>query len=83
MSQMHLTKAERRQVEAVEAQLKPWGPSYTLERTQHLVAVIAGPKGGHWRLVLACTPRNADAAIDMARQKTRRIIRDINTRLGL
>lgn len=83
MSQVRLTKAERRQLEAVDAVLAPWGLHYELERTHHLIAVIQGPKGGRWRLLLACTPRDDDAAVEMARQKARHVVRQINARLGL
>lgn len=83
MSQVHLTKAERRQLEAVEDVLKPWGLTYTLERTKHLMVVVAGPKGGHWRLTIACTPRDPDDAVDYVRRNARKVVRAINQRLGL
>lgn len=83
MSQARLNKAERRQLEAVAAVLAPWGLGYTLERTKHLVAVIAGPKGGRWRCIIACTPRDPDDAVDIARHNARHIVAAINRRLGL
>jgi hypothetical protein len=83
VSHARLNKAERRQLEAVEAELARWGLTYTLERTKHLIMVVEGPRGGRWRLTLACTPRNADDAVGHARLKARHIIRDINEKLGL
>lgn len=82
-SGFNLTRVERDQLAAVEAVFKPWGLTYVLERTHHLIAVVTGPRGGHWRLVLSCTPRDDKQAIDHARQKARRVVKDINRRLGL
>jgi hypothetical protein len=78
-----LTKVERRQLEAVEAELKPWGLAYTLQRTHHLIVIVEGPKGGRWRVIIACTPRDADTAVTYARSNARSVIRNINERLGL
>ncbi|WP_332772952.1 hypothetical protein [Phenylobacterium sp.] len=82
MSSLHLTKTERRQVEAAEAVLKPWGLTYTLERTHHLVMKVVGPKGGNYRMLLACTPKDPDAAVAIARNKTRKLVHEINSRAG-
>lgn len=78
-----LTKVQRRQVEAVEAELEPWGLGYTLQRTHHLIMLVEGPRGGRWRVIIACTPRDADQAVAYARANARSVIRAINQRLGL
>lgn len=78
---MHLTKVERGQVEAVAEVLKPWGLAWALERTHHLIMVLKDRRGGKWRLLLACTPRNAGDAVDIARQKAKRLVREINARV--
>lgn len=83
MSSINLTKAERRQVEAAAAVFAPWGLTHTLERTRHLVMCVKGPRGGVWRMVLACTPKDADAAVNISRQKAKALVREINSRLGL
>lgn len=82
-SVIHLTKAERRQVEAVAEVLRPWGLAYSLERTHHLVVKVTGPKGGVWRMLLACTPKDADTAVDVSRRKAKALVQQINARLGL
>lgn len=83
-SGIHLTKAERRQVEAIRAVLAPWGlQSELVSEGPHKALKITGPHGGVWRLLFASTPRDADAAVQLVRQKTQRLVREINGRLGL
>lgn len=83
-SALHLTKAMRRQVDAIAAELKPWGLRWELANDgPHMMIKVHGPRGGVWRLGFASTPRDQDAAEQFARQKARRLIREINRRLGL
>lgn len=83
MSRLHLTQAERRQVEAMRDVLKPWGlTSELVHDGPHKCLKVTGPRGGVWRLPFASTPRDADAAETNARQKARRLVRAINGRAG-
>jgi hypothetical protein len=79
-----ITKAQQMQIDAAAEVLRPWGLEWTVEMGgKHLSMRIAGPKGGSWRLPIACTPRCAEYAVDVTRQKARRLVNDINQRLGL
>lgn len=77
------TKTVRRQVDAVAEVLRPWGLKWELHAGHHPVILVSGPKGGVWRLAIASTPKDADAAEQNARQKARCLVREINARLGL
>lgn len=79
-----LTRAERIQVEAAAEVFRPWGLQHTVEMGgKHLTMRIDIPNVGVWRLTIACTPRSADNAVDITRQKAKRLVRDINDRLGI
>jgi hypothetical protein len=82
-SAIHLTKAARLQVEAIREVLAPWGlASQLVNEGPHMCLKVTGPRGGVWRLMIAGTPRDADAAVVMARGKARRLVRQINGRAG-
>lgn len=79
-----ITKAQRRQIEAAADVLKPWGLTWSAEQGgKHLIMKVGGPKGGEWRLVIACPPRDPDNAIDHTRQKAKRLVHEINDRAGV
>lgn len=79
-----LTKAQQRQVDAIAAELKPWGLGWDVAKEgKHAQVKVRGPKGGVWKVTVAGTPRDEDHAVAFARQNARRVIRDINRRLGL
>ena len=79
---LHLIKAERRQVDAAAAVLRPWGLAWALGKDgPHLHMLVAGPRGGHWRLTLACTPRDQDEAVRFAERNAKRLVRVINQRV--
>jgi hypothetical protein len=81
---LSITKSQQRQIDAAAEMLRPWGLGWSVESGgKHLIMKVAGPKGGVWRLVIACTPRDPDNAIAFARQGAKRIINQINTRLGV
>lgn len=81
---LSITKAQQVQIDAAAEVFRPWGLGYSLEMGgKHLIMKVAGPRGGTWKLTIACTPRNADNAADLTRQKAKRLINDINQRLGL
>jgi hypothetical protein len=81
---IHLTKVQRLQVEAIEAELKPWGlRSQLVNEGKHMCLKVFGPKGGCWRITFAGTPRDEGSAVNISRQKAKRLIRDINARAGL
>ncbi len=86
MSAPTLTKIEREQIEAVRAVLAPWGLAFEIQKGvgKHIKLKVAGPRAhANGVIILPCTPRNAGAAVDMARQQAARCVRDINRRLGL
>lgn len=80
---IHLTKVQRLQVEVMQAELKPWGlASELVNEGKHMALKVTGPKGGVWRISFAGTPRDEGNAINIIRQKTKRLIREINQREG-
>lgn len=81
---VHLTKAQRGQVDAILEVLKPWGlRSEVVNEGPHMCLKVFGPKGGVWRITFAGTPRDPDTAIITSRKKAKQLVRDINARLGL
>lgn len=81
---LSITKAQQRQIDAAAEMFRPWGLGWSVEQGgKHLIMKVAGPRGGTWRLVIACTPRDPDHAVAFARQGAKRIINAINTRLKL
>lgn len=83
-SRLAITKTQQDQIDAVAEVLQPWGLTWTAEMGgKHLMVRVKGPKGGEWKITIACTPRSNGFAIDLARQKARRVVHDINNRLGL
>lgn len=81
---LSITRVQRVQIDAAAEVLRPWGLAYELEMGgKHLLMMVHDPKGGRHKLVIACTPRSEGDAIDFARQKAKRLIRDINMRLGV
>lgn len=81
---LHLTKAMQRQVDAVAAVFAPWGLAWTVEAGgKHHKIMVTGPKGGRWAVTIACTPRDADHAVNIARQHARQVLGQINRKLGL
>jgi hypothetical protein len=50
---------------------------------KHLAMIVQGPKGGSYKLAIACTPRNEGDAIDYTRQKAKRLVREMNQRAGV
>mgnify|MGYP007039438971 CR=1 FL=1 len=81
---LHLTKTEQRQVDAAAAVFAPWGLAWTVENGgRHKAIAVTGPKGGTWRMTILCTPKDADHAVNAARQRARQVVNEINRRLGL
>lgn len=84
-----LTKCERGQVEAIEAVFKPWGLRTEVGNDgRHKHVKVYGPERrgrciGVWRVTIVCTPRDPDNAICYAGQTAKRVLRDINAKLGL
>jgi hypothetical protein len=69
-----LTKAEARQIEAMLEIMAPFGLRAEVRnggRHKHLVFTL--PDQATRRLVIACTPRDADEAVKTARSHARRL----------
>lgn len=84
--QPSLTKAAQRQVDAAAEIFRPWGYAWTVEvGGKHLVMKIVHPRDRRLtgKLVIACTPKDADSAATYARQNARRLLNEINQRVGL
>lgn len=81
---LSLTKVEQRQVDAAAAVFKPWGLVWRVEMGgKHLAMVVEGPRGVRGRMTIVCTPRDDDVTVFRARTAARRLVADINRRLGL
>lgn len=79
-----LTKAEQRQIDVIVEELRPWGLNYEVAKGgKHLAVKIIGPDGGHYRLTVASTPRDADQCVHFARQNARKLLRAMNSKVGL
>lgn len=84
MSQIALTKVQRRQVDAAAEVLRPWGLPYTLSKTgKHLKMKVVAPRGGSHSLTIAGSPRDDDNALKMVRSEAQRLVRRINKAMGL
>lgn len=82
-SRLHLTRAERLQVDAIREVLRPWGlTSELVNDGPHKALKITGPRGGVWRLSFTSTPRDMGNAVQHARQNAQRLLRQINGRAG-
>lgn len=79
-----LTKDEARQIDAIVDVLRPWGLPWELAKGgKHLALRITGPDGGRYRLTVASTPRDADQSVHFARQNARKLVRLMNSKVGL
>ncbi|MCO8030111.1 hypothetical protein NI454_09120 [Brevundimonas diminuta] len=80
---LSLTKVERRQVQIVREELTPWGLTTAVEMGgKHLSVRVFARDGGVHRITLSCTPKCGDSAVNMTRQKVRKLLRLINGRAG-
>ncbi|WP_298161109.1 hypothetical protein [Brevundimonas sp.] len=83
MSALHLTKIQRRQVEVARQEISPWGLASAIEMGgKHLVLKVWSRSGEIHRITIACTPRNGGDALDITRQRSKRLLRQINAREG-
>lgn len=83
MSGLRLTKIERLQLDVMRQELTPWGlPTALMMGGKHLKLKVWGRDGAAHVLIISCTPRNDGMALDHARQKARRLARELAEREG-
>lgn len=83
MSQLHLTKVQRLQIDVMRQELTPWGLGSAIEMGgQHMRLKVWARDGSVHGLTVLCTPRDAGDAVNTARQRARRLVRSLNARMG-